>query len=1428
MRTINGRLFLGLLLGSAVLAGGLFVLHRFQRDRIAAALLYQAKKAQEEGNLGRSATYRQRYLDFNRTDYAEMAELAQIWAGDGQTTPLRDRQRAVALLDKVLTHVEDRPLRLLLVKTALSVHDYILARDHLSRLLPPEKLQEATEALRQGKPLTVENAQERGLLESYWGQLLEAEQKPLEALDCYRLAMRNAPGEMLPYVRLAYLLRRRTDSATDQRQKELAEADAAIDALVARNETQVEAYLARWRYRRDFDLLQLRETAQRGSIALEEAAEDIAQALKRNPESVDALLCAADLERLRGRAAAEDPLRSIAQRQAGLKKHRELAFDYLRRGLDVLAKKNDGRSPEENGKFQLLWHKANLLLDDLENQEPQQVASVRSQLEETIEEIRKTRINGASDYLLGRLALVERRWADAASSFELARNLLTAQRELVAQADLFLGQCYGRLQEHAQMYNAYKRVLDWDPSNIAARIGMAEARAAQGQLDDSLRELEVLLRSSQIPARVLIDMARLELQRQINSETPNWNNCQELLRLAEEANPRAVVEIPLMRAEMLMRQGKPDLAKRELVSARDRCPDEVDLWAALVDCAVRRNRFDEARKHLLEAEERLGDKVGIRLARVRMLESQGQLTPALLDQLAQPNPQFSPTELSRLYSGMADACLRANLSRQARQLYARLAELPAYKNDLRLQLLMFDMALRDQDEENMDRILATIQQIEKESGIYHRYGLALKTLSRARKTPLTAERAQLLDQVRADLDYVAKARPNWGAVAVTQAELATLEANPDQAIYYLQQARKNGENGPLVLRRLTALLLQKGHTDEAQKLIQQMNLSLLQAKDMRDMAVSLAIRNGDVRRALEIARASIQEDSRDPNELVYMARILAANKKYDEAEKRLDEAMKLAPSSADVHLARVQFLVETRRKSEVPAVLAAIEKNVPPKHRPLLLAQCYELYGDYRRAMAFYAQAVEQGRDNRDILRVVANAHLNRGRTAAAEPLLRRLLSGEVAGVTAEEHAWAKQQLALVLASNNDYRRFNEALSLLGLKLEVDGQLAEQDHSKQPSEMLRARARVLASQSQKKFRDQAIAMFELLDRRGDLKPEDRFSLAMLYEAEGKSDRSQKNLRELTQTPLRTPRYLAQYALSLLATRRDREALLEVDRLVQQLAELEKLREVGPNGFASVELKARLLEANGREDQARELVRQHVQRPGAKPEEIVLLVNTLSRQKRFDEAFALCEEQWNKASCAPEVLAALTTSLLRVMKPSNAQLTQAENWLVRALDSSKASPMLRMHLADVLDRRGKYVEAAQQWREVLKADPNNFVAMNNLAWQIVTHGGDASEALLHIDKALAGMGRRADLLDTRGLVYLALKQPEKALADFQAAAADGPSPTRLLHLAQAQHQLKDREAAKASLQKAKQVGLELTGLHPTEQETARKLLQEYGL
>ncbi len=214
----------------------------------------------------------------------------------------------------------------------------------------------------------------------------------------------------------------------------------------------------------------------------------------------------------------------------------------------------------------------------------------------------------------------------------------------------------------------------------------------------------------------------------------------------------------------------------------------------------------------------------------------------------------------------------------------------------------------------------------------------------------------------------------------------------------------------------------------------------------------------------------------------------------------------------------------------------------------------------------------------------------------------------------------------------------------------------------------------------------------------------------------------------------------------------------------------------------MELRARLLEAQGHGDQALDLLRGYVARLGAKPEEMLMVIGSLGRQGRFAEAFDLCEKErlWEK--CPPELVGGVCEALLREMPVADGQRDRVEAWLKNAIEKNPKVVVLKMHLADLYDLRGDYVAAANEYREVLKDEPGNVVALNNLAFLLSQQTGQGREALTYIETAVNGIGRRADLLDTRGSVELALGQTQTALADFTEAVNDAPTGTRLFHLA----------------------------------------------
>ena len=183
-------------------------------------------------------------------------------------------------------------------------------------------------------------------------------------------------------------------------------------------------------------------------------------------------------------------------------------------------------------------------------------------------------------------------------------------------------------------------------------------------------------------------------------------------------------------------------------------------------------------------------------------------------------------------------------------------------------------------------------------------------------------------------------------------------------------------------------------------------------------------------------------------------------------------------------------------------------------------------------------------------------------------------------------------------------------------------------------------------------------------------------------------------------------------------------------------------------------------------------------------------------------------------------------LLHGLTNADGNRNRVEGWLKAAIEKNPKLVVLKMQLADLYDLSGDYVDAQKQYREVLDAEPGNVVALNNLAWLLSDKTGQGREALKYAEAAVNGMGRRADLLDTRGLVQLNLGNNEAALADFTEASTDSPTATRLFHLARAQYKARDRDAAMRTLRKARSdFGLEPAGLHPTEQEVCQTLMNE---
>src|SRR5262249_51182449 len=161
------------------------------------------------------------------------------------------------------------------------------------------------------------------------------------------------------------------------------------------------------------------------------------------------------------------------------------------------------------------------------------------------------------------------------------------------------------------------------------------------------------------------------------------------------------------------------------------------------------------------------------------------------------------------------------------------------------------------------------------------------------------------------------------------------------------------------------------------------------------------------------------------------------------------------------------------------------------------------------------------------------------------------------------------------------------------------------------------------------------------------------------------------------------------------------------------------------------------------------------------------------------------------------------SVLMASHPGYASCERVAPRLERAIGTHPDSPGLRSQLATLRIEQGRYQDAEVQYRRLIERNGRDAIALNNLAWLLTMNEGQHAEALSLIDRALQTAGPKPSLLDTRGLVSVSLGRTKDALRDLNDALAERPTASAYLHLAHAHLSAKDRIAAGAALQKAKE-------------------------
>jgi len=267
--------------------------------------------------------------------------------------------------------------------------------------------------------------------------------------------------------------------------------------------------------------------------------------------------------------------------------------------------------------------------------------------------------------------------------------------------------------------------------------------------------------------------------------------------------------------------------------------------------------------------------------------------------------------------------------------------------------------------------------------------------------------------------------------------------------------------------------------------------------------------------------------------------------------------------------------------------------------------------------------------------------------------------------------------------------------------------------------------------------------------------------------------------------------------------KDREA--EVQSLKRALA-------IAPDNLPAQRVLINAYLAKGEPAAALEVARK-VQQQRPKQDEGYVFEGTIEgARQRFDQAVQAYRAGMKATGGTSELAMGLHAALTAMKQPAQAE-KQAADWL-------KGHPndtIFRFYRGDLAMAQGDFSAAEARYREVLKIQPEQPQALNNVAWLMAAAKKPGAVAMA--EKASQLQPNNPSFMDTLALALAADGQAAKAVQQMKMALAiDEKNPALRLNLARFMIQAGDKPAAKAELESL----AALRGAFPRQKEVAELL------
>jgi Tfp pilus assembly protein PilF len=640
--------------------------------------------------------------------------------------------------------------------------------------------------------------------------------------------------------------------------------------------------------------------------------------------------------------------------------------------------------------------------------------------------------------------------------------------------------------------------------------------------------------------------------------------------------------------------------------------------------------------------------------------------------------------------------------------------------------------------------------------------------------------------------------PNHQGAKLKLAEIMALSAKKEdvqEAAQRLTQIIQESPNAVEASDSLAFTQWRLGKPEDAAKLLEE---TLAKFPSRLESSMGLArvkLAQKDFAGAEEVLKAAVKNAPTSSPAALALGRFYLLAGKLDEAEAQMKTALQLDSNNgpALASLAAIQLHAGRKQEAEqsYQRLSALPDKSFRPVHALFLFQE-----GKRDEAIVEFERLAKADPQDREARGRLVAAYVETNQKPKAEKLLNDALHRNANDVdallqrssfylSAGNTAEAEKDLQHVLHLRSDSVEAHSAMSNLyhqtgetELERQELNQVLQLNPLALPARARLARSYTLAGKASAALDivkgapvSQRRAVPLLLERNWALYALGRTEELKVAIAEGEAVSS-------------SPEWLLQSALLKLTEGAYAEARMDAEEFLKRQPEDSR----GARLIAQIYLSQKQPQAAI--DRVREIASQHPQAAGLQQLYGDLLAGTGNR------AAARGAYQAAKTANPASIQADLKLAELDL---TDGNLASAQQISAAALEREPRSTRARLILANIAQSTHHDADAISDYRRVLDLEPDNVLALNNLAYMLALTNPD--EALPYAQKALEIAPGSATVQDTIGWIYCRKGIYNTALSYLKASVEHEPTPRRQFHLAIAQLKSGDRQRGQALLNEA---------------------------